>query len=56
MTEYLLGVDIGTASSKGFDRSQSGKPVAETAIAHGLSMPKAGWVEQDAETIWWDEL
>ena len=57
MTEYLLGVDIGTASSKGvLIEAKSGKPVAETAIAHGLSMPKAGWVEQDAETIWWDEF
>jgi len=57
MTEYLLGVDIGTASSKGvLIEAKSGKPVAETAIAHGLSMPKAGWVEQDAETIWWGEF
>ncbi len=57
MKEYLLGIDIGTASSKGvLIEAASGKPVAEVSIEHELSMPRAGWVEQDAETIWWDEF
>ena len=57
MKEYLLGIDIGTASSKWvLIEAASGKPVAEVSIEHELSMPRAGWVEQDAETIWWDEF
>lgn len=57
MAKYLLGVDIGTASSKGvLIEAISGQPVAEAAISHGLSMPRAGWVEQDAELIWWAEF
>ena len=57
MSNYLIGVDIGTGSSKGvLIESKNGRVVAQSAIPHGVSMPHPGWVEQDAETIWWGEF
>lgn len=58
MTEqYLLGVDIGTYSSKGvLVNSANGQVTGSHAIEHGLSMPKPGYVEQDADEIWWNEF
>ena len=57
MSNYLLGVDIGTGSSKGvLIESVSGTVLAQSTIPHGVSLPHPGWVEQDAETIWWGEF
>jgi xylulokinase len=58
MTEqYLLGVDIGTYSSKGvLVNSADGLVKGSHAIEHGLSMPKPGFVEQNADDIWWGEF
>lgn len=54
---YLLGVDIGTYSSKGvLVEAASGKVVASHEIEHELSMPMPGWVEHDADRIWWGEF
>ena len=55
--QYLLGVDIGTYSSKGvLVEAGSGIVVAEHAIEHGIEMPKPGWAEHDADAIWWREF
>lgn len=57
MSNYLIGVDIGTGSSKGvLIEAKNGTVLAQAAIPHGVSMPHPGWVEQDAETIWWGEF
>jgi xylulokinase len=54
---YLLGVDIGTYSSKGtLIDAVSGQLAASIEIEHGLSMPKLGWVEHDADQVWWGEF
>ncbi len=54
---YLLGVDIGTYSSKGVVVDvETGGVVATHIMEHALSMPKAGWVEHDPEQIWWGEF
>ena len=56
-TSYLLGVDIGTYSSKGvLVEADSGEVVSEHVIEHSLSMPKPGWVEHDPDQIWWGEF
>ncbi len=34
----------------------SGQVVADHVIEHELSMPKPGWVEHNADTIWWGEF
>ncbi len=57
MSNYLVGVDIGTGSSKGvLIETQNGSLLAQATIPHGVSLPHPGWVEQDAEKIWWGEF
>ena len=55
--QYLLGVDIGTYSSKGvLVDAATGNVIAEHAIEHGIEMPKPGWAEHDADAVWWGEF
>ena len=57
MSNYLIGVDIGTGSSKGvLIEVTNGTVLAQSTIPHGVSLPYPGWVEQDAEKIWWGEF
>lgn len=51
----LLGIDIGTYSSKGVLCTPEGEVVASHVVEHGISMPRPGWVEQDADAIWWHD-
>jgi xylulokinase len=52
----LLGVDIGTASSKGVLVRADGTVVARATRAHEVSMPRPGWVEHDAQAVWWADF
>jgi xylulokinase len=54
--ELLLGVDIGTYSSKGVLCTPAGEVLATATVEHGLSLPRPGWAEHDADAIWWGEL
>ena len=54
--ELLLGVDVGTYSAKGVVCAPDGEVLAEASIEHGLSLPRPGWAEHDAEAIWWGEF
>ena len=56
MTDYLLGVDIGTYESKGVLVTTEGEVVASAAAGHALSMPRPGWFEHDAEAVWWHDF
>ncbi|MFZ5854881.1 MAG: FGGY-family carbohydrate kinase [Chloroflexota bacterium] len=56
MTDLLLGIDIGTSSSKGVLTTPEGVLVATTVRPHQLSMPAPGWAEHDAEAIWWGDF
>jgi xylulokinase len=56
MNELVLGIDIGTASSKGALVQPDGEVVREGIREHGVSLPQTGWVEQDAELIWWGDF
>ncbi len=51
--DLLVGIDIGTYSSKGVLCTPSGEVLAQQQVEHGLSLPRPGWAEQDAEAIWW---
>ena len=54
---YLLGVDIGTYSSKGvLVEADTGGIASEHSIEHTLSMPKLGWMEHDPDQTWWGEF
>jgi len=52
----LLGIDIGTSSSKGVLVTPRGEIVARASRAHETSYPRPGWVEHDAETVWWQDF
>lgn len=53
--DLLLGVDVGTSSSKGCLVRSDGSVVGKAQRAHEVSRPRPGWVEQDAE-LWWDDF
>lgn len=52
----LLGVDIGTAGSKGVLVDDAGRVVRRVERSHGMSTPFPGWVEQDAKSVWWADF
>lgn len=54
--EVLIGIDIGTSSSKGVLVSAEGKILARASRPHETSYPHPGWVEHDAESVWWQDF
>lgn len=54
--ELLLGVDVGTASTKGVLTTLLGEIVASHEVPHELSVPRPGWAEHDAERSWWGDF
>ena len=52
----LLGIDVGTLSSKGVLCTPAGEVLAQHQVEHGLSIPRPGWAEHDADRVWWDDL
>ena len=52
----LLGVDVGTYSTKGVLCSSDGAVLNTVVIEHELSLPRPGWAEHDADAIWWGEF
>ena len=53
---YLLGVDIGTYSSKGVLVQTDGTVVASHTVPHSMDMPKPGYFEHDADGVWWHDF
>lgn len=53
MTGLLLGIDIGTSTSKGVLVDESGSVVARAAVPSGFANPAVGHYEQDADRVWW---
>src|SRR5258706_16076958 len=56
MKELLLGIDIGTYSSKAALVTPAGEVLRTAVVPHGISTPAPGHVEQDADGIWWHDL
>lgn len=56
MSELLLGIDIGTYSSKGVLVTPEGRLVRQHVVEHAMEVPRPGWAEQDAESVWWHDL
>jgi xylulokinase len=50
----LLGVDIGTSSTKGVLTTPDGTVVATAVREHTVSRPYPGWAEHDAREVWWE--
>jgi xylulokinase len=56
MTDFFLGIDIGTYSSKGVLVDEDGRVLASHVVPHELTMPRPGWVEHDADGTWWHDF
>ncbi len=56
MTPVLMGVDIGTSSTKGCLTDATGRVLRQAECPHTTSMPQPGWFEHDADAIWWDDF
>jgi xylulokinase len=54
-TRAVIGVDIGTSSSKGVLVGLDGSILGTATRSHTVDRPQPGHVEMDAE-IWWDEF
>ncbi|MQA07505.1 MAG: sugar kinase [Pseudonocardiaceae bacterium] len=54
--DLLLGIDIGTSSSKGVLVDSAGTILARASRPHETSTPHPGWVEHDPESVWWADF
>jgi xylulokinase len=54
--DAVIGIDIGTYSSKGVVCRADGAVLAEARMEHGVSIPKAGQLEHDADEVWWHDF
>ncbi len=55
VSELLLGVDLGTSSSKGVLCSPDGVVLESAVREHSMSLPRPGWAEVDPVRVWWRE-
>jgi len=55
MTELVIGLDIGTSSTKAVAVDSGGTVIAARSGPHGTSQPRPGWFEQDAQALWWEQ-
>jgi len=56
MAELVLGIDVGTSSTKGVLAAAGGGVVATATRAHDMTMPRPGWAEMDADAVWWGDV
>ena len=56
MPDLLLGIDVGTYSSKGVLTRADGEVLRESVVEHGMDVPRPGWAEQDADAVWWNDV
>lgn len=54
--DVVVGLDVGTQSSKLVACAADGVILIEERIAHSVSRPQPGHFEQDAETVWWGDV
>jgi xylulokinase len=51
-----MGIDMGTGSTKGVLADLNGTIRRVATRSHQMSMPRPGFAEMDAETLWWREI
>jgi len=58
MSDVLLGIDMGTGSSKAVVANVDGQILASATRPrpNSMSMPRPGWAEVDAESVWWGDV
>ncbi len=54
--DAVIGIDVGTYSSKGVACAPDGTLLAEARVEHGVSIPAPGRLEHDADAVWWHDL
>jgi|WetSurMetagenome_2_1015567.scaffolds.fasta_scaffold19456_2 xylulokinase len=52
MSDLLLGIDLGTSSVKAAAIDYNGYEVCSAACDYNISVPEAGYAEQDMEKLW----
>lgn len=55
MAQLLLGIDVGTYSTKGVLADMAGNVLRSHVVEHGMDVPRPGWAEQDADAVWWSD-
>lgn len=56
MDELVIGIDIGTSSTKGVLARADGTVVHTAVRSHETSFPRPGWAEHDADDVWWKDV
>lgn len=56
MSQLLLGIDIGTYSSKGVLVEPDGTVLCSHVVEHTMDIPHPGWAEQDGDKVWWADV
>jgi len=56
VTQLLMGIDTGTASTKGVLTTVEGDVVATAVRKHSMSLPRPSWAEVDAVRVWWGDF
>ena len=56
VSDLVLGIDVGTGSSKGVLTTIEGTIIAAASRPHDISLPRPGWAEVDADEIWWADI
>lgn len=56
MADVLLGIDIGTSSTKGVIAHPDGAVLATAQRPHRTDYPQPGFVEHDPEEVWWKDF
>lgn len=56
MADVLLGVDIGTGSTKGVITHADGSVLATAQRPHRTDYPQPGFMEHDPEEVWWKDF
>ncbi|WP_415853662.1 xylulokinase [Sinomonas sp. G460-2] len=53
MRDYVIGIDCSTTAAKAVVWNSQGEALSQARRAFGLSLPRPGWGEQNAED-WWE--
>jgi xylulokinase len=56
MADVLLGIDIGTGSTKGVVTHPDGRVLATAQRPHRTDYPQPGFMEHDPEAVWWKDF
>jgi gluconokinase len=52
MSQYVIGLDLGTTNSKAVCLDAHSQVIAIASSAHAMRSPKPGWAVQDASSVW----